>query len=124
MDFPGGPVVKNLPANARDVGSIPILGGFHKLGSTLAHMPQLPRPMHPRAHVPKQEEPLHWDAWAPQLESSLHSLQLEKAPTQQRRPNTSKNKLTNKNKMKDKNHMTISIDEEQAFDKMPNELRD
>ena len=22
-DFPGGPVVKNLPANARDTGSIP-----------------------------------------------------------------------------------------------------
>ena len=26
MDFPGGSVVKNLPANAGDVGSVPGLG--------------------------------------------------------------------------------------------------
>ena len=29
LDFPGGPVVKNLPANAGDVGSIPGMGRFH-----------------------------------------------------------------------------------------------
>ena len=29
QDFPGGPVVKNLPANARDMGSIPGLERFH-----------------------------------------------------------------------------------------------
>ena len=28
-DLPGGPVVKNLPANARDMGSIPGQGRFH-----------------------------------------------------------------------------------------------
>ena len=28
-DFPGGPVVKNSPANAGDTGSIPDLGRFH-----------------------------------------------------------------------------------------------
>ena len=28
-DFPGGPVVKNPPGNAGDVGSIPSLGIFH-----------------------------------------------------------------------------------------------
>ena len=28
-DFPGDQVVKNLPANARDMGSIPGLGRFH-----------------------------------------------------------------------------------------------
>jgi len=28
-DFPDGPVVKNLPANAGDVGLIPNLGRFH-----------------------------------------------------------------------------------------------
>ena len=28
-DFPGGPVVKNLPANVGDTGSIPDLGRFH-----------------------------------------------------------------------------------------------
>ena len=27
--FPGGPMVKNLPANAGDTGSIPDLGRFH-----------------------------------------------------------------------------------------------
>ena len=30
-DFPGGPVVKNLPDNAGDMGSIPSLGRFHML---------------------------------------------------------------------------------------------
>ena len=28
-DFPGGPLVKNLPANAGDTGSIPGPGRFH-----------------------------------------------------------------------------------------------
>ena len=30
-DFPDGPVVENLPANAGDMGSIPGLGRFHML---------------------------------------------------------------------------------------------
>ena len=29
MDFPGGTVDKNLPANTRDMGSIPGPGRFH-----------------------------------------------------------------------------------------------
>ena len=29
QDFPGSSVVKNLPANAREMGSIPDLGRFH-----------------------------------------------------------------------------------------------
>ena len=29
-DFPGGSVVKNLPTNAEDTGSIPDLGRSHK----------------------------------------------------------------------------------------------
>ena len=29
VGLPGGPVVKNLPANAGDTGSIPGLGRFH-----------------------------------------------------------------------------------------------
>ena len=28
LGFPGGPVVKNPPANAKDVGSVPGLGRF------------------------------------------------------------------------------------------------
>jgi len=31
QDFPGGPVDKNPPATARDVGSVPGPGGFHML---------------------------------------------------------------------------------------------
>ena len=31
QDFPGGPMVKNPPANAGEPGSIPGLGGFHLL---------------------------------------------------------------------------------------------
>ena len=33
MDFPGGAVVKNLPANAGDMSSIPGPGRFHRLWS-------------------------------------------------------------------------------------------
>ena len=33
VDFPGGAVVKNLPANAGDTGSIPGLGRSHTLWS-------------------------------------------------------------------------------------------
>ena len=29
LEFPGGPVVKNPPANAGDMGSIPGLGGCY-----------------------------------------------------------------------------------------------
>ena len=32
LGFPGGSVVKNLPANARDLGSIPGSGRFHGEG--------------------------------------------------------------------------------------------
>ena len=35
-DFPGGPVVKNLPANAGDTGSIPGPGRSHMLWEQLS----------------------------------------------------------------------------------------
>ena len=38
LDFPGDPVVKNLPANAGNMGSIPAPGRFH--------MPRATKPMH------------------------------------------------------------------------------
>ena len=50
-DFPGGPVVKNPPANAGDTGSIPGLGRFHMQQSNRAHSPQLRSP-HSRAWEP------------------------------------------------------------------------
>ena len=40
-DFPGGAVVKNLPANAGDTGSSPGPGKSHMPRSNLAHVPQL-----------------------------------------------------------------------------------
>ena len=33
QDFPGGPVIKNRPANAGDMGLIPDPGRFHLLGA-------------------------------------------------------------------------------------------
>ena len=39
--FPGGAVVENLPANARDMGSSPGLGRFHMPWSNWAREPQL-----------------------------------------------------------------------------------
>ena len=32
-DFPDGLAVKNMPANAGDAGSIPMLGRFHRKGN-------------------------------------------------------------------------------------------
>ena len=39
MDFPGGPVVENLPASAGDTDSIPGPGRFHMPQGNQAHMP-------------------------------------------------------------------------------------
>ena len=39
LDFLAGPVVKNSPANAGGVASIPRLGGFHTLQGNSAHVP-------------------------------------------------------------------------------------
>ena len=102
--FPGGSVVKNLPANAGDMASIPGLGRSHLALSNQARGPQLlslcstaqeprllnPRPQllkpgHPRAHAP-QEKPLQQEAHTPQLERSPHSPQLKKKPTPQHGP--------------------------------------
>ena len=46
----------------------------------------------PRAHAPQQEKPPQWEALIPQWRVAPHSLQLEKACTQQWRPSTAKNK--------------------------------
>ena len=46
-------VVKNPPANARDMGSIP------------GRAPELLEPVFPRAHALRQEKLPQWEAWAP-----------------------------------------------------------
>lgn len=40
QDFPGGPVVKNVPADAGDIGSTPGTGRFHMPQSNRACVPQ------------------------------------------------------------------------------------
>ena len=51
-DVSSGPVVKNPPANAGDMDSIPGLRRFHIPQGNEAHMPQLLKPEHSRAHAP------------------------------------------------------------------------
>lgn len=71
--FPGGTVNRHLPANARDVGSIPGAGGFLTPWSNKAHGPQLlsPHAATTKARVPgacalPQEKPPLWEAHEPQ----------------------------------------------------------
>ena len=101
-DFPGGPVIKNPPANAGDLGSSPSPGRSHMLRETklLCHnyWACAPEPRaaaaeaeYPRARAPQQEEAPQWEACTPRLESSHHLLLLEKARVQQWRPSTAKN---------------------------------
>ena len=54
-DFPGGPVVKNRPANAGDTGLNCGPGRFHMLQSNKAHAPQLLSPSS-RAGALQQEK--------------------------------------------------------------------
>ena len=90
-DFPGGPMVRNLPASAGDTGSIPGQGGhtYHEAALTMYHNYWSP---HSRAWVLQQEKTLLWEACAPQLKSSPCLLELEKALTQQWRPSTARGK--------------------------------
>ena len=78
-------MVKNLPANARDMGSSPGPGRSHMPRSNEAHAPQLlslcsrprepqlPSPRaaatevhEPKARAPQQKKPPQWEARAPQ----------------------------------------------------------
>ena len=58
QDFPGGPVVKNPPANAGDTGSIPSPGKFHVSGqlgpyATTTEPKRLEPVVHKRSHSNK-----------------------------------------------------------------------
>ena len=81
LDFAGGPVVKNLPANTGDVGSVSALGRFHLPWNNSILAPQLLTPVL-KSHTPQQEKPLRREAHGPQLKGSAHSPQLEKARPQ------------------------------------------
>ena len=60
MGFPGGPVVKNLPANVGDMGSIPgperpfMPWGTKPVSRNYTHEPQLLKPVGPRVQAPWQ----------------------------------------------------------------------
>ena len=81
LGLPGGSVVKNLPANADDMGLIPDLQRFHVSWSSWASVPQLlslcSRAQEPQLQKSEHLEPvLHnkrdrgREAHTPQLESS------------------------------------------------------
>ena len=89
-DVPGGPVVKNLPANAGDSGSTPELGRFLMQQGNQSHAPQLLKPGAPQDSWSATRE-----AHAPRLESRPHPPQLERACTQQQRPGTDQNNNNN-----------------------------
>ena len=82
QDFPGDAVVKNPPANAGDMGSIPDPGSIPHVveqlspsATTTEPALQSPRPTTTEARTPR-----------------ARALQQEKACAQQRRPNAAKNK--------------------------------
>ena len=70
-DFPGGPLVKNLPSNAGDMDSIPGQGTKipHAAGQLSLHTTtiELER-LNKRARVPQTTEPTCSAASAPQLQ--------------------------------------------------------
>ena len=84
-------MVKNLPANAGDVGSVPGVGRSHLPWSNSVLAPQLLMPAL-KSHTPQQEKPLRREAHEPQLKGSTHSPQLEKARPQPRRPRATETK--------------------------------
>ena len=89
--FPGGTVVENPPANAGDTGSSPGLGRSHMSWSGWAHKPQL-LSLRIWSLCSATREAAIVRGPCTMMKSGPHLLQLEKALTQKRRPNTAKNK--------------------------------
>ena len=83
--FPGGSVVKNLPANAGDEfdpwpGKIPHAAEQLSLCATTIDIEPVhssgaaaTEPMHYRACAPQRETPPQWEACVPQIGKSPHS---------------------------------------------------
>ena len=89
--FPGGAVVENLPANAGDTGSSPGLGRSHMPRSGWAREPQL-LSLRVWSLCSATREAAIVRGPRTAMKSGPRSLQLEKALTPKRRPNTAKNK--------------------------------
>ena len=107
LGFPGGSVVKNLPANAGDMGSSPGQGRSHMPRSNKVHIPQL-LSLCSRAHKPQllslcatTTEARAPRARAPQREATAMrspcTTTKRVAPAQQQRLNAVKNKYIKKN---------------------------
>ena len=86
----GGPVDKNLPANAGEPGFDPCPKNIPGDAEQLSPCTATTEARVPRASAP-QEKPPQWETPTPQL-SSPNSPQIEKAHAQQRRPSATKNK--------------------------------
>ena len=88
--FPGGPGVKNPPADAGDTSSVPGLGGSHMPQSNEARAPQVRR-MCSRArgcsHALKRPKPTCPGARTPQQEKAPHQ-RVAPAPRNQREART------------------------------------
>ena len=89
--FPGGAVVKNLPANAGGMGSSPGLGRSHMPRSSWAHEPQL-LSLRVWSLCSTTREAAIVRGPHTAMKSGPHLPQLEKALAQKRRPNTAINK--------------------------------
>ena len=89
--FPGGTVVENLPANAGDTGSSPGLGRSNMPQSNYAREPQS-LSLRVWSLCSTTKEPSIVRGLHTAMKSGPRSLQLEKAHSQKRRPNTAKSK--------------------------------
>ena len=102
QDCPGGPVAKNLPANAGDTGSFPGRGRSHVPWGQLRLCATITKPVleSPQAQ-PLRPRSLRFTREATTMRSPQTTMkscpcspQLEKARTQQQRPRAAKNKQT------------------------------
>ena len=89
LSFLGGAVVKNLPANAGDMGSSPGLGGSHIPLSNWAREPQL-LSLCIWSLCSATREAVIVRGLRTAMKSGPRLPQLEKALAQKRRPNTAK----------------------------------
>ena len=99
--FPGGAVVKNLPANAGDMRSRPGLGRSHMPRSNWAREPQL-LSLRVWSLCSATGEAATVTGPCTTMKSGPRSPQLEKALAQKRRPNIAINQSINQSKKKKK----------------------
>ena len=79
IGFPGGSVVRSLPANAGNMGLVPGPGRSHMPQSNYAREPQLLGPARATACARQQGKPLQREAHTPQPESSPRAALLARA---------------------------------------------